>query len=295
MNVLVTGGHGFIGRHCVEALKSEGHNVRVLSRSEPASEEVAHGDVGDPASLDSALRGIDAVVHCVGIIIEPRGVTFESVVRGGTRNLVDTCKKSGVRHIIFISAMGTRPDAPSRYHRTKWEAEEAIRNSGISYTIFQPSVVFGSGDGFINKFLNMPFVPLPAGGIARFQPIFVKDLAHLVSKSLSNTAAQNKTLDAGGPDQMSFKELMSTVLHLTGRKKPMIPLPMWFMKFLAAIHDPFQKIYPPLALFTIEQYKMLQEDNVGDNSELHIVFPNVRLHSLAEGLRSYAGSKGRTL
>jgi uncharacterized protein YbjT (DUF2867 family) len=287
MNVLVTGGRGFIGRNCVEALKGEDHAVRALSHAEPAAEEIAHGDVRNPSSLAQALNDIDAVVHCVGIIIERRGITFESLVRDGTRNLVEACKQAGVKYIVFISALGTRPDAAARYHRTKWEAEEAIRTSGIAYTIFRPSVVYGRGDGFVSKFMRMPFVPLPGGGKSRFQPIFVKDLAVCVAESLKNPAAQNKTFDAGGPEKLTFKELMMTVLSVAKKKKHMISIPMPIMKVLAVIQNPFQKIYPRLALFTKDQYKLLQEDNVGDNSALIQAFPEVRLHSLREGLGTY--------
>src|SRR5258708_34872438 len=119
MQVLVTGGRGFIGRHCVEALKAGGHSVRILSHSGPQSAEVAIGDVTNASSLPSALVGIDAVVHCEGIIVEPNGVTFGSVVSECTRNLVEACKHTRVLHWVFVSALGTRPNASARYDQTE--------------------------------------------------------------------------------------------------------------------------------------------------------------------------------
>lgn len=291
MKVLVTGGAGFIGRHCVKSLRKAGHSVRVVARSSRIRAdrdlEVVCGDVTDPGSLAPALEGIDAVVHCVGIIVEPRGVTFESVVRDGALNLVTACAASGVERIVYISALGARPHARSRYHGTKWEAEESIRGSGITHTILRPSIVFGPGDAFINKLLKLPFIILPAGGGSKLQPIFVEDLSELIAQSLANPAAENQTFDSGGPEQMTYREMMTTALEVSGRRKPMISVPMGFMKLLASISDPFQKIYPPLALITREQYKMLQEDNIGDNTKLLTAFPGVKLHALREGLAAY--------
>ncbi len=290
MNVLVTGGAGFIGRNCVEALLQRGHSVRVLSRSGRTPDlegaEGFAGDVRDAQSLAKATDGIDAVIHCVGIILEPRGETFESVVRDGTRNLIDACLANGVKRIVYISALGTRPNAVARYHKTKWAAEEIIRQSGLIYTILRASIVFGPGDGFINKFLRMPFVPLAGGGEGKFQPILVKDLASIAADSLTNPAAENRTFDACGPDQLTFKELMAIALECAGQRKPTIDLPMWLMKALAIVYDPFQKIYPPLALFTRDQYAMLQEDNIGDNGPLVEAFAELRLTSLKEGLET---------
>jgi NADH dehydrogenase len=249
--------------------------------------EFAPGDVTSPETLPAALEGVDAVIHCVGIIIEPRGITFESVVRDGTRNLVEACRKSGVKRIVYISALGTRPNASSRYHQTKWAAEELIRKSEIPFTILRPSIVYGPKDQFLNRFLKMPFIVLPGGGKALFQPTYVKDLAHIVCEAVDNPALQNQTLDTGGPEKMTYREVMKTAVEAAGKRKPMISLPMGFMKLIATIHDPFQRIYPPLALLTKDQYLMMQEDNAGDNSALHKALPELKLYTFREGLEEY--------
>jgi uncharacterized protein YbjT (DUF2867 family) len=294
MRVLVTGGTGFIGEECALALQKAGHTARILARSKRAETEIttrgmefAHGDVTSPESLPAALTGIDAVVHCVGIIIEPRGITFESVVRDGTKNLVEACRKAGVKRIVYISALGTRPNAASRYHQTKWAAEELIRKSGIPYTILRPSIVYGPKDQFLNRFLKMLFVVLPGGGKALFQPTYVKDLARIVCEAVDNPALQNQTLDTGGPDKMTYKEMMKTAVEAAGKRKPTISLPMAFLKLIAATHDPFQRIYPPLALLTKDQYIMMQEDNAGDNSALNKALPGLKQHTFQEGLEEY--------
>ncbi len=294
MNVLVTGGSGFIGKECAAALKEAGHTVRILARSvamlqkmQNCGYETAAGDVSNPSTLTNALNGIDAVVHCVGIILEPKGITFESVVVEGTRNLVDACKSAGVKKIVYISALGTRANAVSRYHKTKWQAEEMVRSCGIDFTILRPSVVYGKEDKFLNTFMKMPIMALPGGGKGLFQPTYVKDLAQMTVLSLVTPEASNKTLDAGGPETFTYKDMMQTALKVKGVSRMSVPLPMWFMKILSVVHDPFQRIYLPLALFTKDQYLMMQEDNAGDSSELKRVFPGMKMHVFVDGLGEY--------
>ncbi len=300
MKILVTGGTGFVGSHTVKKLVEAGHSVRVLARSERSVSklnlngvELASGDVTTSDSLPPALNGIEAVIHCVGIIVEPRGVTFEKVVAEGTLSLVNAAVEAHVSHFIYISALGTRPGAAARYHQTKWEAEETIRKSGLAYTILRPSIIFGPEDRFINFFLKFPVIVLPGGGRGRFQPIFVDDLARIVLLSLTTPESRNATLDAGGPQQLTYREMMTIALKVSNQRKPMAPAPMAFMKLLAILHDPFQRIYLPLALFTHEQYLMMQEDNVGDNALLLKTFPNLQLTTLEEGLRTYLSHKSR--
>lgn len=283
------GGNGFIGRHCVGKLLAAGHSVRVLARDGKGQDgvEAAGGDITQPETLPAAIEGVEAVVHSVGLIVEPRGVSFESVVRDGTRNLVNASKVAGIGHITYISAIGTRPNAPSRYHQTKWQAEEAIRASGIGFTIFRSSTVFGPEDDFINKFLRMPFIPLPGGGKGMYQPIYVNDLANVAARSVENPGAANQTFDACGPERMTYREMLQTALEVSGKRKPMISLPMWMMGMMATLGDPLQKIWLPLAPITKDQYTMLQEPNTGDNGPLLQAFPDLNLTTLREGLSNY--------
>lgn len=291
MRVLVTGGTGFIGGRCVASLQEAGYAVRVLARSpekaapvSAAGVEVLTGDFLDPHALQRATAGMDAVVHCVGIITEPRGVTFERTVAEGTRRLVDACVESGVRRLVYLSATGVRPNAVSRYHLTKWGAEEAIRASGIGYTILRASLVYGRHDHFLNFLLKFPVIVLPGGGEMRFQPLYVEDLAALVTRSLITPAAENRTFDAAGPDVLTYREMMRCAVRIRGKRRLFLPVPMPLMHLLAFLCDPFQRIYPPLALLTRDQYRMLQEDSTGDLTALREIFPDLRLHGFAEGM-----------
>lgn len=298
MRILITGATGFVGRHVVKALLSGGHAVRALGRNsenlatlKAQGCETSTGDLLNEKTIGGAMEDIEGIVHCVGIIMEPKGVSFESVVRDGTLNLVQNAVKSGVRRIVYISAMGVRADAKSRYHQTKWDAEEIIRRSGMEYVILRPSIIFGPEDKFINQFLSMPVIPLPNSGLQKYEPIYVDDLAEIIRLSLENDNLLNTTVDAGGPAQMSFKEIMQTALKVTGKRKMLVSAPLSLMGVVSKLADPMQKINPALAPITRDQFLMLQEDNIGDNTELLKAYPNLTLTPLEIGLRKYLGKQ----
>src|SRR4029453_4823882 len=163
--VFVTGATGFVGRAVIQALRAEGHVVRCLVRrgSEAdlhgfeAIERVGAALLGPPGSLEAGMVGCDTVIHLVGIIREhkSRGITFDRLHRVGTNNVLAAAAAAGVRRYLHMSALGTRAGARSRYHQTKWAAEEAVRTSGLAWTIFRPSVIYGHGDGFLSLLAGM--------------------------------------------------------------------------------------------------------------------------------------------
>ena len=165
MRVLVTGATGFVGREVLRQLHHQGHSIRILARnlaSRQAQEatsrwgaELHRGDVLEPASLEGALNGIEAVIHLVGIISEVGESAFEKVHTRGTQNMVAATRQASIRRFIHMSALGTRPNAASRYHRSKWAAEELVRSSGADFTIFRPSLIYGPEDQFINLFAKI--------------------------------------------------------------------------------------------------------------------------------------------
>src|ERR1051326_6170954 len=171
MKVLVTGATGFVGHAVALAVHRAGHSLRILVRNPGAQKvqelvaatasEIHLGDVLDTTSLEGMLIGIDAIIHLVGIISEFGRYTFENIHTEGTRNVVQGAQQYGVRRFIQMSALGTRPGAASRYHQTKWAAEEIVRESGLAFTIFRPSLIYGPQDHFVNLFAR----------IARLSPV----------------------------------------------------------------------------------------------------------------------------
>lgn len=272
----MTGATGFVGSSILPELLEAGHTLRGLIRpsshkkdSQRAEErkrleslcEIIEGDLLSGVE-PSWLSGCEAVVHLVGIIVERGSLTFERVHAEATRNLVEASKKAGVKRFLHMSALGASPTALSRYHQTKWKAEEAVKQSGLAYTIFRPSVIIGAGDGFTNliyDLLHKPlFTPLVGGGQNRLQPISAKDVARAFRHALTDARLSNKTVELGGPRVYTFEEMLDRVASALGRKRAKLKIPLFMMKPLAWAMQTFQK-EPEL---TLDQLKMMQSDNV---------------------------------
>jgi NADH dehydrogenase len=271
--VFVTGGTGFVGRAVVQALRSEGHVVRCLVRrgSEPSLKglgaiERVEGDVLVRESLDEAMASCDAVVHLVGIIREQRArhVTFERLHVEGTANVVAAASAAGASRFLHMSALGTRRDARSRYHQTKWRAEEAVRASGLDWTVFRPSIIYGRDDGFVTTLAwmvrRLPVVPVIGGGTTRFQPIPVQLVAEGLTRALAQAASVSQTYAVGGPDAYTLDEIIDLIARvLKGRRKPKVHVPLPLVRRATALLEslPF---YP----LTRDQLVMLGEDTICD-------------------------------
>lgn len=244
--ILVTGGTGFVGREVVRQLRAAGHRVRVVARhpgrtgawaDDPGVESVA-ADARDVKALTAAMSGVTAVVHLVGIIMETPKISFEIAHTQITANVLAAAKAAGVRRYIQMSALGTRPDAVSRYHRTKWEAEELVRASGLDWTIVRPSMIFGPGNksfrvlaAFMRwpwDFLNSYTFPNLGGGTARVQPVAVNDVAQAIVRALSNEAAIGKTYDLCGPEPMTWSDVLTVLAQREGLKVKFDPSGAYF-------------------------------------------------------------------
>lgn len=267
--ILITGGTGFVGGHLIKRLIKKGLSVRVLVRNpakaRPLKElgvEVIPGDITSRSSLDAAVFGTERVIHLVGIIQEAASATFQKIHVEGTRNILDAAKKTGIRHFIYQSALGTRPAAKSEYHKTKWQAEELVRGSGIPYTILRPSLIYGPGDQFTIRLSEMikmlPVLPVIGSGKAKIQPIYIDDVTACIEKAVTTESFMNEIYEIGGPDRLTYEELTLAIARAMGVKRPMLHLPLLFVKPMARIFETFLS-RPPI---TTDQLIMLQEDNI---------------------------------
>jgi uncharacterized protein YbjT (DUF2867 family) len=233
--ILVVGGAGFVGRHLVSRLVGDDWRVIVPTRRRDNAQhlhvlptvDVVEVDVGNAPGLARLAQGATAVVNLVGILNEAGGQTFAKVHVELTRNVVAACKASGVTRLIQMSALHADPAGPSRYLRSKGEAEAAVTASGLDWTIFQPSVIFGHEDAFLNLFARLlrvaPVMAL-ARADARFQPVFVGDVAECVVRALSLRATSGRKYPLCGPKVYTLRELVRYVGELIGEPRPIIPL-----------------------------------------------------------------------
>jgi NADH dehydrogenase len=226
--------------------------------------ELFRGDVLFAPSLEGSMQAAQCVIHLVGIINEWRENTFERVHTQATMNVTDAAKKAGVKRYIHMSALGTRPGARSRYHRTKWAAEEYVRQSGLAWTVFRPSLIYGSRDKSINGLAKLvrrlPVVPVLGNGNSKIQPVSVGNVAKCFVSAIKDDSTIGKTYDLCGPEAFTWNELYDRLLSLYGLRKPKIHLPLPVARSLAVAFEAFLP-NPP---FNREQLLMTEEDNVGD-------------------------------
>jgi uncharacterized protein YbjT (DUF2867 family) len=279
MKVFVTGGSGFVGEAVLQQLHAAGHSIRMLARAPVSSHakniaarfktEIYPGDVVAGATLAGGLKDIEAVIHLVGIISEVGDRTFEKVHVRGTQNMVNAAQSAGIRRFVHMSALGTRPNAVSRYHQSKWAAEEIVRASKLDYTIFRPSIIYGPSDHFVNLFAKIskfsPVLPVMGDGESKLQPVPVETVAAAFVRALNEPRSIKQTYDLCGPEELSFNEVMDAILRVTGRRRWKLHIPLPVAKFQAALCEfVFAKLLRKPPPFSRDQLLMLQEDNVGD-------------------------------
>jgi NADH dehydrogenase len=296
--ILVTGGTGFVGRHLIRQLRKDGLAVRAVVR-DPGSPraraladlgaEAVPGDIGNTPSLAAAAAGCETVIHLVGIIQEGRGFTFQSVHVEGTKSLLDAAKQAGVRRFVHQSALGSRENAASVYHRTKFEAEQLVRASGLPFVILRPSLIYGAGDQFTVRLAEAirlsPVLPVIGSGRSKVQPLFIDDAVSCIVKAAAGDDYLNRTFEIGGPEQLTYEQVTVAIAETLGVKRRVVHVPLLFMRTMAKMAETVLP-KPPV---TTDQLIMLQEDNVCDLKGIRgtFGFEPVRFR---EGLARFLGT-----
>lgn len=272
MRIFLSGGTGFVGGHVRCSLREKGHELRLLTHKtlacpEPGIEAVS-GDVTRTETLAAAMQDCDAVINLVGIIREfpARGITFEKLHVTATKNLLEAARQTGIRRYIQMSALGARSGAVSLYHQTKYRAEEEVRASGLDWTIFQPSVIFGPKDEFINTLADfvrsLPMVPVIGDGAYRLQPIHGNDVARCFAMALEMPETTGQTYCLCGRDRITYQDLLELVARTLGRKSARtLNVPVSFMKPVTSLLQRFS-FFP----ITMDQITMLLEESICDGA-----------------------------
>jgi NADH dehydrogenase len=254
--------------------------------------EYRQGDVRDAASLALVMAGVETVVGSQQFPNSPienpkKGHTFEEVDAQGTESLVEAARAAGARQYIYLSGAGASPEGP-HWFQAKWRAEEAVRNSGLAYTILRPSWIYGPEDASLNRFLGMsrflPFVPLIGSpGRQRMQPAFIDDIGRAAAECVDNLAAQDQTFEIGGPDVMTMSDVVRTALEVAGRRRLLLPAPKFVMKGVGALLQ-----FAPGRPLTPDAVEFITADALADPAEISKKL-GLRPTPLREGLETYLG------
>jgi NADH dehydrogenase len=269
--VTVFGGSGFVGRHVIRALAKRHYRIRVaVRRPELTGHLQPLGRVGQihavqanlrhAGSVAAAVRDADVVINLVGILYERGRQRFDAVQTAGAQVVAQAATLHGAR-LVHMSALGADETSPSAYARSKAAGESAVLAAAPNATIFRPSIMFGPEDDFFNKFAAlarmMPALPLVGGGKTRFQPVFAGDVAAAFAAAVAGETRPGTTYELGGPEVLSFRELMQYVLATIERKRLLVPIPFGLAKFQAA----FLQLMPK-PMLTRDQVELLRRDSV---------------------------------
>ncbi len=251
--ILITGATGYIGRHLVSRLAAQGQRPRCLVRDSqraatilPADKvEFVQGSTTQPASLGVAMQGVETVVHAAFLTADRKqsaGNHYQETNVQGTANVIKAAKDAGVKRIIEMSGLGTKPDKPGSYMQGRYLAEKMLKENGLDWTIIQPSVLFGKDAPFIKGLSDLiraaPVVPLIGGGNIMFQPIYVEDVVTVVIKVLEDPArTTDKTYTIGGPEYYSFTQIIDALLHAMHKTRIKVYAPMPLVGIGAAVME----------------------------------------------------------
>jgi NADH dehydrogenase len=269
--ITVFGGSGFLGRHVVRALAKRGYRIRVAVRRPDLTNYLQPlGRVGQihavqanlryPASIAAAVRDSDVVINLVGVLFERGRQQFDTVQAMGAEAVALAASAHGAK-LVHVSAIGADENSTSAYARSKAKGEKLVLAAVPGATILRPSIVFGPEDDFFNRFAALarflPVLPLIGGGTTRFQPVYVGDVADAVVKAVEGETRPGAIYELGGPEILTFKELMEYILATVERKRLLVPVPFFAAKLKAAFLQ-----FMPKPLLTPDQVELLRTDNV---------------------------------
>ncbi len=270
----VFGGSGFLGRHIVWSLARRGYRVRAaVRRPDLAGYLQPMGAVGQimpvqanlrfAESVARAVEGAEIVINAVGILAPTGAQTFASIHSEGAERVAKAAKEAGAKRVVHISAIGADKASSAKYAQTKALGEEATLSEFPGAIILRPSIVFGQEDEFFNRFAAMarisPFLPLIGGGRTKFQPVYVGDVGHAAVAAATGAGVPGSIYELGGPEVLSFRQLLKATLDYTERKRLLLPLPFWAAKLMAIATWPLPNAIRPM---TVDQVRLLQSDNV---------------------------------
>lgn len=274
--VAIIGGTGFVGRSITEKLARAGARIIILARNgERAKNLKPLGDIGqitaiagnalDDDSLLSVIRPADMVINLIGILAPSRGQTFTALHSKLPARIAEIASQNGVEAIMHLSALGADLKSSSHYARTKAEGERNLLRQFDQATILRPSVIFGPGDNFFNRFGQLamvaPALPLIGGGRNLMQPVYVGDVSDAIVKALASPEVKGSIYQLCGPKTYSFAELMTYILQVTNRRCMLVPVPFWVMVLPAIMAGLL-----PGSPLTLDQLALLKTDNISQKS-----------------------------
>jgi uncharacterized protein YbjT (DUF2867 family) len=276
--IIVTGASGYIGSHLVKRLIQNGHPVRAMVRSQSRAEkegrlvglpvELVEADVTRSETLPSALDGVDVVIHTVAIAIDKGRQSYEEVNFLGTKNIVDASRAKKVKRFINLSQLGADANLPYRFLASKGRAQDYVATSGLDWTAFRPSVVWGPEDEFANTFARLvPLSPIIYPIVdkkARFQPIWVEDLVTAMVKSIDDDATSREEYELGGPEVLTLEEIERRTLKAIGARRLFVPVPRPMLTLIVALMEKLLP-NPPVTRSLLE---LLAVDNVPKHNEI---------------------------
>jgi uncharacterized protein YbjT (DUF2867 family) len=268
VNIAITGGTGFVGSHLAQSLTAKGHSVVLIARGlDKRNETVLHAErtqyraigTSDEEKLVAAFEGCDGVAHCAGINRELSPGDYDRIHVQGTQNVVNAAKKAGVKKIVMVSFFRARPNCGSRYHESKYQAEEIVRNSGLDYTVLKAGMIYGRGDHMLDH-LSHVFHTLPLFGLVGFKqkvlaPLAIEDMVRIMDAALVEGRLSRQTVPIIGPDKISLEELTKHVGKVVHRVPAIFPMPVFFHYGLAKMLEATMDI----PLISIAQVRILTE------------------------------------